>query len=87
MLRCAHCGGHAVPALAHIHGLTDQLCLRCSNASVERQNQRMLEERLVAAALRYETARYLRELARSGKPGDFGDFEYRHGSDDTLQAA
>lgn len=30
MLRCAHCRGHAHPALAWLHGLLEHLCYSCT---------------------------------------------------------
>jgi len=30
MLRCYKCGGHAHPALAHLHGLMQPLCWGCT---------------------------------------------------------
>ena len=38
MLRCEHCGGHAIPGLAHLHGNPCKaLCHTCTQRQLERQ--------------------------------------------------
>lgn len=40
MMRCEHCGGHAIPGLAHIHGNPCRpLCRTCTQLELERQAQ------------------------------------------------
>lgn len=38
MMRCEHCGGHAIPGLAHLHGNPCRhLCPTCTRRELERQ--------------------------------------------------
>lgn len=40
MLRCAHCGEHALAGLAHLHGDPCRpLCRRCTELELKRQAQ------------------------------------------------
>jgi len=55
MLRCHYCNGAAHPALAHLHGLSEPLCKRCSDIVVSRSQEvkvRKTLKKAVAALLR-----------------------------------
>jgi hypothetical protein len=57
MLRCEHCGGHAIPGLAHIHGNPCRpLCHTCTQRELERQErERQAQAAKLDAQVRPET--------------------------------
>lgn len=40
MLRCQRCSGHAQAGLAHIHGLTEHLCVYCTEKELRIRYER-----------------------------------------------
>lgn len=64
-LRCYRCGGHAVAALAHLHGLNgEHLCKSCSDAVIA-----LRREREEAQALEAHIQELVEELVADASGG------------------
>jgi hypothetical protein len=67
MMRCEHCGGHANPGLAHLHGNPCQhLCVTCTRRLLERQElERQADEAAQKAAQEIRRTVLNRSLQRA----------------------
>jgi hypothetical protein len=84
MLRCDVCGGRAVAALGHVHGLVASLCVECTGKAVASQGEAQKVSLLVATAKVSATQKHL--SAQMDRRNYFGD-HYHGPSLDEIQVA